>query len=846
MIPVSPSETASIPTIAYSIPDFEGQAIARIFSNTTQSQIACFSAALTNGNSFAHPIWTAVGLGAFTVVAFLASLMAAIYGTDLASTRSHYAHSLSMFVVFSVFHHIYYTGALSMNWPRVLVAFWSNYAWAAGMIYNEKMQNSINQFLGNNRGNISVLGAAAAGTTVQDVGGGFNIAQLYKRAVYNAGPAVQAASWQSMAKRSSASASSSSLPWHGSPVKPGLPLPGNYSGFAGTLSQQGIPASNAFMTGLIWFAILLAGVPLVFVGLKLIVEAMGWTHARKQHKFARFRNHWLRFAVFAMLRTFYIAFFMMTFLSMFQLVFGGSSHVLAVSAVVLGLFIIGVGGLTSYALYYRMKGGRFICESDRLLIRGERVLCCVPWFSIWRESRVQNRQDFTHVLASIPWWRLGYAVDPALESVHDDEAYLLKFGWLYARFRRTKWFAFAIWLFYELALAGFYGAAAGHPLYQVFGILAVEFIALIIIIWMRPFQATRLNALMVYLLGFSKVATVALSSAFDYRFGLDRILTTVIGIAIIIIQGMLTIFLLVAITAGAISTYMSLTRDREIEAFRPRSWRPMRRRYLEHVQKTTLDLRPQPRPPTPVPEEPKEPSFSLVSVVRFPKIEDEDEDSRLHPARTSEDFSIITSTTATVTPSPAAATALGGSSSEETTRKSDSHSLIPAIRRSDTESLNSRLSLTNSNLPFGARPVRASWNSMRDFEQWQHWRNELNLDDGQGPRTSTDELRSSARAISRISRESSSLSIAEVPDGKTSPTPSFSRSMHHYHQGGGGNGSNSNSSSSTRLQGQSQALGKRTSSGSHSRSVSPAGDRFRPKSGMLDDVIEVVAPTGES
>jgi hypothetical protein len=68
-----------------------------------------------------------------------------------------------MFVVFSVFQHIFFTGALSTNWQSVLVAFWSNYAWSAGIIYSAKMQNSINQFIGGNRGNITMVEAAQSG-----------------------------------------------------------------------------------------------------------------------------------------------------------------------------------------------------------------------------------------------------------------------------------------------------------------------------------------------------------------------------------------------------------------------------------------------------------------------------------------------------------------------------------------------------------------------------------------------------------------------------------------------------------------------------------------------------------
>ena len=73
IIPVSQSDVAGIPAIALSIPDFEGQAILRIFSNTTESQIGCVSAVITNGASFSHPaaVGSILGIFCFRGASFL-------------------------------------------------------------------------------------------------------------------------------------------------------------------------------------------------------------------------------------------------------------------------------------------------------------------------------------------------------------------------------------------------------------------------------------------------------------------------------------------------------------------------------------------------------------------------------------------------------------------------------------------------------------------------------------------------------------------------------------------------------------------------------------------------------
>jgi hypothetical protein len=158
IILVFQANVADIPNIALVIPDFEGYATLRLYSNSTQTEIGCFQAVMRNGASLSHP--TAVGsvLGIFTLVALLASSATAIYGVNIPVMRTHYAHSLSVLVVFEVFQSFYFSGALSLEWPSVCVAWWSNFAWAAGMINSPGMTRSINNFLGANQGNSSQAG----------------------------------------------------------------------------------------------------------------------------------------------------------------------------------------------------------------------------------------------------------------------------------------------------------------------------------------------------------------------------------------------------------------------------------------------------------------------------------------------------------------------------------------------------------------------------------------------------------------------------------------------------------------------------------------------------------------
>jgi hypothetical protein len=741
IIPVDQSDVANIPSIALSIPDFEGEAILRIFANSTESQIGCYSAVVTNGATFSHPAAIGTVLGIFALVALVSSVAVAAYGESVPQIRKHYAHSISVWVVFSVFHHIFFTGALSMNWPSVLVAFWSNYAWSAGMIYSSKMQDSINQFIGSNRGNISMVGAAPSGVNANDLGGGYSISQIYKRTLLLSSEMFQGFgttlrprdSEHALASRDLVN-SSTGFSWYGYPVRPGLPLPGNFSGFAGTLGQEGIPASNAFLTGLLWLLILIVCVAASMIAFKWIVEGLSRFNVLKTQRLAYFRAHWLLFTSAAVLRICFIAFFMMTFLATFQFALGGSSGVKAIAGVVLVIFLVGMLGVAGYALFYRLRSGKYALSSDRLNIERKK-LGFLPWYGFIRESKFQEKNEARVFTGSLPWCRFqSINKESARVPVHDDVDYNKKFGWLSARFRQSKWWFFTVWLVYELVRACFYGGAAGHALTQVFGLLVVEAIALISIVLVRPFESNRLNVLMVYLLGFSKVATVALASAFDARFNLPRITTTVIGVVIIVIQGVVTIILMILIVLGAISSYMSLSRNRE--EFKPKSWVQYRTRYLVHVDQKATD-QPAPRPTAPdpaaaTPTIPSEPYFKVASVRREPKIEDEDEENQLDDLDEHD-----------TSPAPLA----------ETNDR-------PYSR---TQSLRSRASV--SNLPYGARRHRASWSS-REFSQMYDEGPQLKTPSRMSVESQRDTPSRPRAASQRLSTSTAAPPVLQKPEGR--------------------------------------------------------------------------------
>jgi len=139
-----------------------------------------------------------------------------------AITELQHFCTLPVSLYFSVMQTIYFTGALSINFPSNLIAFWSNFAWMVGIIHIDSMQKWILPTRKDQQTHIDARGEA----DVVDL-----IYRLYYYPYYNY--------QQPLGKRSTT---------YGSPTQPGIPIPGTYYGFRSTLAASKITGANAFTT----------------------------------------------------------------------------------------------------------------------------------------------------------------------------------------------------------------------------------------------------------------------------------------------------------------------------------------------------------------------------------------------------------------------------------------------------------------------------------------------------------------------------------------------------------------------------------------------------------------------
>ncbi|KAI1101634.1 TRP-domain-containing protein [Jackrogersella minutella] len=706
---VGPQQVSGIPQIAYEVPDLEGFARIQIFANSSQTEIGCFQAVMRNGNSFSQPESISTVLGIFTAVAIISSFATAAYGVSIPHMRMHYAHSLSVLVVFETFQSIFFSGALSVPWPSVLPAWWSNFAWSAGLIPSMAVVRSINPFVGVS-GNGSQVGGAGynvinnQGELFQQIYGRSLVSNIAARILKQTPDVVQNAVHGLVKRQSYDPNNPYDYNWNGGPVQPGMPVPGSWIGFPGELSTLSVPAPNAFMVGFIWLLVIIGLVVVLLVAFKYSLEGLAKLRWIKQDRLEYFRSHWIGYLTLAVLRTMFIAFFSITTLAMFQFTIRGSAGPTAIAAIVFVIFMVGMGGLVIYALHFRLRFGTFAVDTDRILLRWGKILGCLPCIVPVRVSQLKEKELVEKPVGSLPFIRWHFIdSDPDRKNVHEDEPYVKRFGWLSARYRLSRWWFFAFWLTYQFVRACILGGGAGNPLAQVFGLFVVDIIAFVVIAALNPYEGQRNTALAIWLLAITRVVTTGLSIPFLPDFNLNRIIVTVIGVVIIVIQAFLTIAVMILIILGGISSWMSLSRNREY--FSSENLEGVRIRYFEHIEqratdeppppkpksklisKLTLKSKPEPKPSSleEFPELPKEPYFAVTSVRRAPKIEDEYDDYIGEIG--------LNRTTGGASPTPG-----------------------PVGRTSRPASVSSRHSV--GSLPRGARVHRPSWSS-REFSQWQ-------------------------------------------------------------------------------------------------------------------------------
>ncbi|EEB07630.1 Trp-like ion channel [Schizosaccharomyces japonicus yFS275] len=161
VLPVSPQDADTIPSIAWSIPDFEGLVTFRVLKKedlnaslpleqaASEAQpIACMVASLANKHTFRNRAIVAVSAAAVGL-SFIGSIgfLLICTGRSISFAHTTITHSIPTGLqVITLFQTIPLIAAVGVQHSRIFTAWASNFAWTLGFTITSVMENTINRF----------------------------------------------------------------------------------------------------------------------------------------------------------------------------------------------------------------------------------------------------------------------------------------------------------------------------------------------------------------------------------------------------------------------------------------------------------------------------------------------------------------------------------------------------------------------------------------------------------------------------------------------------------------------------------------------------------------------------
>jgi len=144
------SYASQIPSIAFSIPDLDGEATLKLTSKDGQ-ELSCIQSGVSNGQTLQVPAVSYVAVG----IAGAALLLTGLSALGSAGTVGAHTPSPSFASVIGWFQSMAMNGMLSVNYPPVYRSFTKNFAFSGGLVPWTAMQTSIDNFRGMTGGNLT-------------------------------------------------------------------------------------------------------------------------------------------------------------------------------------------------------------------------------------------------------------------------------------------------------------------------------------------------------------------------------------------------------------------------------------------------------------------------------------------------------------------------------------------------------------------------------------------------------------------------------------------------------------------------------------------------------------------
>jgi Transient receptor potential (TRP) ion channel/ML-like domain len=309
-----------IPSIAFSVPDLEGQGKLELKAKNGGQNLACIQSSVGNGKTFDVPAVSYIAAGIAAAALGLSALGAlSASGQPGASTPSP-----SFTEVMFWFQGMAMNGMHSVDYPPIYRKFAKNFGFSTGLIPWGSMQTSIDGFRGHTGGNL----------TEASYGYLKNASLVYNDgSKANTTDSIAKRGWELVIRQvettvNGTDSSNATSSGH---------TPHFVKGIQGYVEQYTVPAANTFMTVLLVFAIVIAAVAVGILLFKVILEA--WAIFGKfPEKLTTFRKEYWRVMAQTITNLIFLLYGVWTLYSIFQFTHGDSWAAKLLAGLTLGVF----------------------------------------------------------------------------------------------------------------------------------------------------------------------------------------------------------------------------------------------------------------------------------------------------------------------------------------------------------------------------------------------------------------------------------------------------------------------------------------------------------------------------
>ncbi len=494
---VPPSFANEIPSIAFNIPDLEGEAKMELKALDGGQGLACIQSEVTNGKTVEAPAVSYIAFG----IAGAALLVSGFSALGNAGTTGGHSPSPNFGDVIGWFQSIAVNGMLSNQYPPVYRSFSKNFAFSGGLLPWNSMQTSIDNFRKATGGNLTEdsISYLRNATLVYKDGASASSSGTFTKRAFGSFFEPYLVTRDTAASVNGTQAGNGTVAATNGTTPDGDKVTHIVHGIQGYVEQLTIPQANTFMTVLLIFAIVIAAIAVGILLLKAILETWALFGSFPK-KLTNFRKRYWGLLARTITNLILLLYGVWTLYCVFQFTNGDSWAAKLLAGVTLGLF-------TAILAFFT--------------------------FRIWQLAQRYQKMEGNSA------------------ALFEDKETWRKYSLFYDNYKRGYWWLFMPAIVYMFAKGCVIAAGNGHGLAQTSGQLIVESLMLILVLGTRPFATTAGNWINV-VIQVVRVLSVVCILVFVEELGVAQSTKTITGVVLIAVQSVLTVVLAILIAVNAI------------------------------------------------------------------------------------------------------------------------------------------------------------------------------------------------------------------------------------------------------------------------------------------------------